>query len=218
MAKIKEGILGALSGKLGPVVGAKWKGIPYLRTLPQKSKKGKCSQGQIATQEKMRFINKFLVPFHPYITIGMKNEAAAQTEVSAAFKANYHHAVTGIHPDLGVDYSKFIFSTGTLPMVDEMTVRLISSNVIEANWLNVGSGIQKYNDQMMLVYYCSELHKAGGIVGGVDRAAKRCTVELKAAFVGKPIEVFASITSFDRKLIANNIYLGRLDPTSGFNE
>jgi hypothetical protein len=32
MGVINQGILGAVSGKVGPVVGGKWKGIPYLRS------------------------------------------------------------------------------------------------------------------------------------------------------------------------------------------
>lgn len=32
MGVINQGILGSVSGKVGPVVGGKWKGIPYLRS------------------------------------------------------------------------------------------------------------------------------------------------------------------------------------------
>ena len=38
MAKMKKGILGAISGKIGPVIGGIWKGIPYLRQVPKKKK------------------------------------------------------------------------------------------------------------------------------------------------------------------------------------
>lgn len=35
MGIIKQGILGGVSGKVGPVIGSSWKGIPYLREIPQ---------------------------------------------------------------------------------------------------------------------------------------------------------------------------------------
>jgi hypothetical protein len=38
MGTIKQGILGGFSGKVGTVVGASWKGIAYMRSLPQKVK------------------------------------------------------------------------------------------------------------------------------------------------------------------------------------
>jgi hypothetical protein len=36
MAKINQGILGGFSGKVGPVIGGSWKGIPYFRSKPGK--------------------------------------------------------------------------------------------------------------------------------------------------------------------------------------
>lgn len=38
MAKLKFGILGPISGKIGQVVGSSWMGIPYLREAPPKKK------------------------------------------------------------------------------------------------------------------------------------------------------------------------------------
>ena len=35
MGTIKQGILGGFSGKVGTVVGASWKGITYMREIPQ---------------------------------------------------------------------------------------------------------------------------------------------------------------------------------------
>lgn len=35
MGIINQGVLGAISGKVGPVCGATWKGIAYLRAMPQ---------------------------------------------------------------------------------------------------------------------------------------------------------------------------------------
>ena len=34
MGKIKQGILGAVSGKVGGVIGSSWKGIAYLKVMP----------------------------------------------------------------------------------------------------------------------------------------------------------------------------------------
>jgi hypothetical protein len=36
MAIIRKGILGPLSGKLGPIIGAIWKGIPYIKKVTEK--------------------------------------------------------------------------------------------------------------------------------------------------------------------------------------
>lgn len=217
MAKIKKGILGPLSGKLGPVIGGMWKTIAYIRIAPSRKAKSKRTAGQIATQEKMKFINNFLVPFHAYITVGMKNEAASQTEISAAFSANYHEAIRGTSPAFSVDYSKFIFSKGILPMVSNMAVTL-SNDSLQITWESQNEKIATYNDQLMLVIYASELNETDGFIGGVNRSAKKCTFQLNKAFKGKSIEVYMSMTSLDRKRIANNVHLGSFTATQNLPE
>ena len=41
MGKIKQGILGGFSGKVGTVVGSYWNGIFYMKGLPQSYKKSR---------------------------------------------------------------------------------------------------------------------------------------------------------------------------------
>ena len=70
MGKIKQGILGAVSGKVGGVVGSSWKGIAYLKVLPasvanpntaaQQTQRGAFS-GIVANRIK----NSQLIPFFP---------------------------------------------------------------------------------------------------------------------------------------------------------
>ena len=89
MAKIKKGILGAVSGKIGPVIGGTWKGIPFIRPVPRTIKKSN-TPAQIESRQKPRFMNELLVPFHPHVSIGFMHHADQKTEISAAFSENYH--------------------------------------------------------------------------------------------------------------------------------
>ena len=47
MGKIKQGILGGFSGKVGTVVGSYWNGIFYMKSLPQSYKKSRSSKQQM---------------------------------------------------------------------------------------------------------------------------------------------------------------------------
>ena len=51
MAKIKYGILGPLSGKLGSLIGGSWKGIPYVRMNKEADIKRNRSAAQPARSE-----------------------------------------------------------------------------------------------------------------------------------------------------------------------
>lgn len=58
MAKMKQGIFGALSGKIGNLVGSSWKGIPTLKSLPASVANPKTA-GQVAQRTKMTNIVAF---------------------------------------------------------------------------------------------------------------------------------------------------------------
>jgi len=212
MTKIKEGILGPVSGKIGPVVGGTWKGIPYLRLAPKKDgKKRKRTVGQIANQEKFNYVNQLLVPFHPYITIGFKHEAEHKTEISAAFSVNFNRAIIGVFPNLSVDYSKLVLSVGKLPGLTDVVMERIDPGVLKLSWTKDDCKYAIFNDQIILVAYCPELKKVDGFVGGVKRTEKECILKLEPKLRGKILEVYVIVSSVDQKKIANSQYLGSIN-------
>lgn len=212
MAKIRKGILGPVSGKIGPVVGATWKSIPYLRTVPKKKKnKRESSPAQIAAQEKLKFMNLILVPFHEFITVGFANEAVEKTEISAAFSANYSTMISGVYPKLEADYSKLILSVGNLPMINDVKMNLDGPELLKLTWKSDVIKRTAFNDQLMFVAYSPELDMSFGFTGGVNRAYKECDIKIQEPFIGKTLEVYVGMTSLNRKAIANSMYLGRIN-------
>nr|WP_068889091.1 DUF6266 family protein [Pedobacter panaciterrae] len=209
MAKINKGILGAVSGKIGPVIGGIWKGIPYVRPVPKTIKKSN-TVAQIESRQKLRFMNELLVPFHPYVSIGFIHDAKHRTEISAAFSENYHKAVVGKHPNYLVVYHEFVISKGNLPMIEEVVMELQAPDVLKLTWLKNGIKNTSFDDQVMLVIYCPELHKTDGFSGGVKRADEQCTFKFNPKMADKRLEVFVSISSLNRKKIGNSQYLGSI--------
>jgi len=63
MAEIKRGILGGVSGKVGTVVGANWRGKNIIRAIPRKSGK-KPSPLQVEQRSKFKLMSNFLQPFN----------------------------------------------------------------------------------------------------------------------------------------------------------
>lgn len=218
MTKLKQGILGPISGKIGPVIGGIWKNIPYLREAARPgSKKKKRSEAQIASSEKFKFINKWLEPFQPYVSIGFNVLAVHKTERNIAHTLNYD-AVTGIHPNLNVDYSKVVISKGSLPMLFSPQISMASATEVKLDWQQIIHPRSKYNDQVMLMLYCPEIGYADGFTGGVNRALKTTTFKFHPKLAGKLLHAYVSITSASRKMVANSQYLGALTPfTKTFN-
>ncbi|MBB5437717.1 hypothetical protein HDC92_001391 [Pedobacter sp. AK017] len=213
MAKLKRGILGPITGKLGPIIGSSWMGIPYIKQAPRtKAEPIPPTTAQIANRQKMKFVNQLLVPFQPYVTIGFANLAIRKTALSVAYSVNYHAAITGTYPNLGTDFSKMIISQGDLPNLNTATVRLTAASQIEITWLQNEDSRASFDDQLMLVLYCPDLNLADGFTGGVKRMALQHHFSFNPQFIGHALEVYLSVSSLNRKKIADSIYMGRMEP------
>ena len=68
MGKIKQGILGGLSGKVGNVIGANWKGIDYLRIKPS-SVANPRTPGQVDQRSKFSTVLRFLQPMTDFLKV-----------------------------------------------------------------------------------------------------------------------------------------------------
>lgn len=213
MAKIKKGIFGPLQGKLGPLVGASWKGIAYVkeRAVQDENPKPR-TQAQLDNQAKFKFINDWLVPFHPFFSVGYGLEAIGRTEIAAALKANYKTVFQGKWPNISIDYAALQISEGELSNLKEPVIEFINGQELVLNWKSVLLPDSQYNDQVTLALYSPELQISDGFIGGVTRAMGKCSHLLDLRIVGQPLEVYLSVCSLDRKRISNTNYLGRITP------
>ena len=213
MARLSSGIFGPIHGKLGSVVGAVWKQTPYLRTIPSEKTEGlKATPAQIACREKFKFVQEWLVPFHPYVTIGFKNYAKDKTEINAAFSKNYREATVGVYPDLSIDYTKVILSKGRLPQLNQIKAEVTSSNSINLTWERNYNDDSCFDDQLMLIAYNRELKIVDGFVGGCNRCDLKCEHSLDPKLIGKSLDIYVSVISLNGKRISDSKYLGKLDP------
>lgn len=214
MAKLPKGILGPLSGKVGPVVGATWRGVAYIRARPRKKKRKKKvkSTAQLANEAKFKFANRWMVPFHPYLIIGFQNMPEDKPAISMAFSVNYHQAVIGSYPDFEIDFSKVVLSTGDLPNLYMPVIMLSAPDQVALSWQQKSEAGVSFDDQVMLVLYNRELELADGFIGGIKRSGGKCSFRFDPRLTGKALDVYVSVTSADRKKIAGSLYLGRIAP------
>ncbi len=212
MAKLNSGIYGPISGKLGNLTGGVWKGIPYVRENKPRQYKGERSPARIANEKKMATVNNWLVPFHPFISVGYLHMAAQQTTVSAAFSQVYNTVFSGTYPDLRIAPENMVISKGKLPMVLNPVISFPSENTVTITWSKNSRKGTKYNDQLLVVLYDRENQLADGFIGGVNRSAETYTYKFNDYLIGKSLDIYMGITSIDRKKISNSQYLGRLNP------
>ena len=212
MAKIKKGILGPFSGRVGPIIGGSWKGIGFIRIKPEKPATPKPrSEAQLAHLAKFKYLTLWLKPFHNYLSIGYRNLAEQTTELSAAFSYNFKNALSGVNPNFELNYEEIRLSRGVLPGIENPVVTRLSPSEIQLTWKSSNNPKAQYNDLLMLVVYDRDGCESDGIIGGTKRADHQCVFKYQAHLEGKDLDVFIAMFSVDGKLNSESQYLGRIN-------
>jgi hypothetical protein len=211
MAKLKRGILGQLSGKIGPVITSTWKNTVYVRAMPQRKNDPK-TPAQVAIREKFKFIHHMLRPLRPFIKVGFRHLATEVMEINLAFSLAYRKVVSGTFPDLVADYSQLALSEGRLLPFKEPVMLLDAEHRLNLTWDADFKPYSAYSDLVMLVAHCPELGLAGGLIGGFERGERKCDFTIPPMMIGHEVDVYISFFAVNGKEASNSQYMGRVRP------
>ena len=207
MAKYTEGIQGGIRGTIGKVVGAKWKGVDYLRTR-RRDTKDSPTLLQEEHRAKFTMVSKFVHSISNLLMAcypGTKD----QTGINSAFKWIYDNALTGLYPAIDLDYSKILISRGELHNAFSPAVNVVDG-IINFNWTdNTDNLLAKADDRSVLLVHCPELQQSIYKLTGAQRSAEKDSLNA-FNWKGKYVETWLSFLSADGKLAASSIYTGRL--------
>ena len=212
MAKIRQGIMGPFSGKIGPIIGSSWKNISYIKSAPVDNGQPRAfTPAKLANQQRFKLMNDFLDPFQPFITIGFANLASNKTELNAAFMVNFREAMELVDWAYQIRYDKLCLSKGNLPGLEAIVVQRMASAKLLINW-DPTIVFAAANDQVMLVVYCPDLKMADGFVGFAQRSSGSVRFKMPIKMQHHAVELYLSMVSLNRKKISNSQYLGRMEP------
>jgi len=208
MGTIKKGVLGGFSGKVGTVVGASWKGIDYIRSLPA-SVKNPRTEGQVTQRTKFTVALDFLRPIVAYLNVGFKPYTSKQSAYNAAMSYNVSNAVTGTFPDFELDYPKALVSKGSLLGAEDATATAASGSISFA-WTD-NSGVSNALGADMAMPLAFNISKGQAVfkMNGAERSTEADTLTIPANWSGDDVEVYLGFVSNDGLLVATSAYLGQ---------
>jgi hypothetical protein len=211
MGKYKKGILGAFSGKVGTVVGSSWKGIDYMRSLPRPSTKAP-TDPQLIQRAKFGLVTGFFRPVSELLNMGFQSLASGKSGYNVATSDFIASAITGIYPDLEIDYTRVLFSKGTLTGAYGVTSLSDNPGTIKVSWTdNSGSGTAKASDKMVIVVYNPLKGQfVYNINSGALRSAGTDALALPAEFSGDTVEVWVAFMTHDKKVFSTSIHAGQV--------
>lgn len=175
MGKIKSGIFGGVSGKVGNLTGSSWKGIPVIKSRPQ-SVAYPATTGQVAQTSKMSAIVAFCkVILSSWIKPLWDRSAVQMSGYNAFVRANIAEFSDGVIND----YSSLVMSQGTMsptPALDWNLAAGATACTIEWDPL-LASGLQLPSD----IAFAIVINETSGDVS-VASGAARSTGELPIDF------------------------------------
>lgn len=216
MARLKSNSLqGPFTGKLGNIVGCRWKDTYYIRTRPERVNHPN-TEKQLA--QRMRFVNtqEFLLPLKEFLRLGFSAYTANKSAYNAAMSHNMKNALEGVYPDIVVSPSKVLVSKGLLPGKVKAVIRAVGSDTVRFFWNNTESSpVGHENDRVLLVVRARSEKLSDYRVDAARRSDGEAEIRLTQHFRGKEVDCYLIFVSQEVLLgtiseegISNSIYCG----------
>jgi hypothetical protein len=210
MGTYNKGILGAFSGKVGPVVGASWRGKEIIRSLPKKNNKI-ATPTQLQQRLKFATVTSFLGPIYPILNRYYGTNAGEQTRINKAMSYHLKDVTVYNDPDFEIQYNKVQLSKGDLLGVQGATIASTAPNTINFTWEdNAGQGEALATDKLVVGVYNPAVKNWIYALAVGDRSTTSGALLLPATFSGATVEVWALFASADEKRYATSTYLGNV--------
>ncbi len=208
MGTYNKGILGAFSGKVGPVVGASWRGKDVMRSLPRKGNRV-ATPTQLLQREKFTMVTEFLTPLNSVVGRYFGNDTGDKTRRNQAMSYLMREAITYVAPDLVWDYSKVLISRGDLLGLNAATASAGAGQSVDITWTdNSGQGDAETTDKLVVVLYEPTSKTTVHSLNAGERNQGTGNVMVPAFLSGLTVQVWATFVSADDKLYATSQYIG----------
>ena len=203
MARYKDGVTGAFSGKIGPVVGSSWNGIPYMKSKGN-ARTSVAGGAELANQEKFSAAHAWLKPLLPLLRIGFQGYSKTAYGFNAAKSYTLKHAME--HGQVRPELVKI--SAGDLIPAPDLTVSTTAGLGLRFNWSSGYLAGTDGKDQLMALAYHPEDATAIYVLHGAFRDAGEQLLSLPPELTGKTIHIYAAFVAADRSRQSESTYFG----------
>jgi len=151
MAVYVKGALGAFSGKVGNLIGSKWRSIDYMRSLPRPSKRS-ASKNQIEVRAKFAHAHEFLNPIRDFIKMSYPVRKGSKHDAFDKLMSNLMSLIEGSYPNYSIRYKDVELSKGSMSPVRGNFK--IEADGIKLVWKpRVSVGTAERNDLIHIILY-----------------------------------------------------------------
>jgi hypothetical protein len=198
-------------GRLGDVVGYRYKGKFCIRRRPVR-KKGTLSMAQLIHQGKFRTVTKFVFSLKHLLRTCYTNFHGNMSGSNHLTRDIFKHALTGKYPSFSIAYEKVRVTRGDLQPVFVCQTRSLLEQV-EFRWHpNIQYGHGNATDRAILVVYCEAYNACIYTTAGPPRSAGVAAIGVPA-LVGQTVHTWLGFISEDGKEVSDSVYTGIITVT-----
>jgi hypothetical protein len=211
MGKITEGILGKMTGKVGPVVGSKWKSLNTLRSY-----QGKPHNPKTPAQKIQRSKFKLLVALGkkclPFVRVSLAKAYANMSGFNAFVKLNLSTAISGTYPSFSINYPQLVVATGTLTGIDTVSVANAAGRKVILTWTdNSGEGNAASTDVGMILLIDASNRMILEDTSSSVRSAGTLTITCPPICVGNTVYAYIAFKNPTTGEISISSYAGTVN-------
>lgn len=217
MAVFKKGINGAFSGTIGNTVGASWRQIDYMRSLPKPSKKP-ATPLQLAQRAKFALAVSFLQPMKWILNIGFNDKKRGRsTGYNRGLQLFISEAITGAYPDFEIDFQQVSISKGSMDKLLGVTLTSDIPYMLSLAWMDhseddvpteEGEEQGAYADDQVFVLLYNATERLFTTNRMATRQAEGLSLELPEVFAGHEFHVWAFARHRDGSRLSSSQYVG----------
>ncbi|WP_316753589.1 DUF6266 family protein [Pedobacter gandavensis] len=209
MAIASNGPQGHLNGKVGNLVFYMLNGQPVVRLI---GRKGKPSTLQLANYQEMAVTTKLLSKMGGFIKLGYGLQARGTVHNAHNLATSYHkkQALTGVYPNISIDYSKVKVSQGQMPETAGLRIEKLAGG-LEISWDPTATHDLQHNDSVMVMICCPESGKDREYLNIARRSEGKCFIPMYEDVLNQQIEPYIAFISADGERVSDSVYLGNLN-------
>jgi hypothetical protein len=210
MAKFNQGITGPFQGKVGTVIGATWKGIPYMRARPKK-RTFPPTAGELANRKKWALSQQWLQPVQGFVRIGFKGYSPKSEGFIAAKSHLLKNAMVLEGENLAIDPARVKLSWGDLPLPKNLQMTRLEGKLVQFTWdPKFDDDISHEGDQIMMLAYNVEKDRVIDNLYGRIRAHGSDILDIDTSKTGT-FYIYAAFIAHDRSRQSESVYLGAVE-------
>lgn len=214
MAEIKKGLLGPVTGKVGPVVGLQYRGKNILRAVPKKSTK-QASTKQIQQRSKLTLVVQFLKDIRTFINAHYPSQI-----INGSTKVGYDQIRSTLMKEamiwdndlLYIQIEKVVVSMGPLPPAAIKKIAFLKNRKIKIQWDPlIFNGLTSSDDTLTLLMYNENLNQFQQSEAIGKREDKYSTLVIPTNWETGKIHFWSVWSTADQTMHSTSLYHATLD-------